>query len=340
MKKKIIVTGGLGFIGSNLVKLLIKKKFFVINIDKVSYSSNFANLNDIKNNYKFYKADINNNKIIKKIFEKHLPIGLFNLAAETHVDKSIDNPQNFIKSNINGVYNLMETTQKFLKLSKIKNFRFIHISTDEVYGDIKKNKTSKETDAYLPSSPYAASKAASDLLIKSYIRTYDFPAIITNCTNNYGPGQYPEKLVPRIILNLKKNIDLPIYGNGQNEREWIHVLDHCEALIKILNSGIIGESYNIGSGKIIKNIDLVKKIILYSKDYIKSNSKIIFVQDRPGHDKRYALNSQKIRKQIKWEPKFNFIDGIKDTIKWYLTNKSWLNKILDKKYDKRIGLKK
>ena len=340
MKKKILITGGLGFIGSNLIKLLIKKKFFIINIDKVSYSSNFENLKNVKKNYKFYRIDINNKKEIKNILEKYKPVGIFNLAAETHVDRSIDNPKNFIKSNINGVFNLIETTKNFLVKYKIKDFRFIHISTDEVYGDIKKNKKSKENDPYLPSSPYASSKASSDLLLKSYFRTYKFPVIITNCTNNYGPGQYPEKLIPRMILNYKNNIDLPVYGNGKNEREWIHVLDHCEALIKIFTSGQLGENYNIGSGKIIKNVDLVKKIIFYCKKLVQSNSKVIFVKDRPGHDKRYALNSQKIKKKIKWKPKYNFDHGIKTTIRWYLNNQNWIKKILDKRYANRIGLKK
>ena len=340
MKKKILITGGLGFIGSNLIKLLIKKKFFIINIDKISYSSNFENLKNIKKNYKFYKIDINNNKKIKNILEKYKPVGIFNLAAETHVDRSIDSPKNFIKSNINGTFNLVETTKNFLEKHKIKNFRFIHISTDEVYGDIKKNKKSIENDPYLPSSPYAASKASSDLLIKSYFRTYKFPVIITNCTNNYGPGQYPEKLIPRMILNYKNNIDLPVYGNGKNEREWIHVLDHCEALIKIFSKGKLGESYNIGSGKIIKNIDLVEKIIFYCKKLIRSDSKIIFVKDRPGHDKRYALSSQKIIKKIKWKPKYNFNNGLKNTINWYLSNQNWIKKILDKRYTNRIGLGK
>ena len=341
MKKKIIVTGGLGFIGSNLVKLLIKKKFFVINIDKVSYSSNFANLNDIKNNYKFYKADINNNKIIKKIFEKHQPIGLFNLAAETHVDKSIDNPQNFIKSNINGVYNLIETTQKFLKLSKIKNFRFIHISTDEVYGDIKKNKLSKEKDPYLPSSPYAASKAASDLLIQSYIRTYKLPCIITNCCNNYGPKQFPEKLIPKIIINLLDNKKIPIYGNGKQEREWIHVEDHCSALYKIFQIGQVGEQINIGSGEVRNNLKLTKVLINNFNEihHIPTKSTISFVKDRPGHDKRYALNSNKLKKKYKWKKKYDLQAGLYATVKWYLANDEWIKKINKQKFTKRLGLK-
>ena len=339
--KKIIVPGGLGFIGSHLIKLLIKKKYFVINIDKFSYSSNNQNLTKInKKNYCFYKTDINNKKLIFKILKKFKPIGIFNLAAETHVDRSIDSPEVFVKSNIVGVYNILEATKRYLKINKDKNFKFIHISTDEVYGDIKKNKFSKEDDAYNPSSPYASSKASADLIIKSYFRTYNLPTIITNCSNNYGPNQYPEKLIPRIILNLKDNINIPIYGKGINEREWIHASDHCNALLKILKKGKNGESYNIGSGIIMNNINLAKKIIfIYKKNFI-TKSKIILVQDRPGHDKRYALNSKKIKKELQWKIKNNFYKGIKETIKWYLNNDQWIKNLKNNNYKKRIGLNK
>ena len=241
--KNIIVTGGLGFIGSNLIELLIKKKFFVINLDKATYSSNFYNTKEFNGskNYKFIKTDINK-KSIYKIFKKYKPICIFNLAAETHVDRSIDDPSEFINSNIVGVYNILECFRKYYKNYKSK---LIHISTDEVYGDILKGR-SKESDAYKPSSPYAASKASSDHLVNSYVRTYKIPAIITNCSNNYGPKQHPEKLIPKLIYNVLNNKPLPIYGNGKNSREWIFVKDHCEALIKIFKHGKIGENYNIG----------------------------------------------------------------------------------------------
>ena len=338
MKKTIIVTGGLGFIGSNLIKLLIKQGFFVINVDKYSYSSNYFNLNGVnKKKYKFFKADINNKLAIKKLLLKYKPIGIFNLAAETHVDKSIDGPRPFIESNVLGVFNLLEAIRAYIKISKRHKFRLIHISTDEVYGDIKKNKFSKESDAYFPSSPYSATKGSSDLLVRAYMRTYKIPAIITNCCNNYGPNQYPEKLIPRIILNIKNNKDLPIYGKGTNEREWIHVLDHCLALIRVFKKGKIGQNYNIGTGKIIKNIDIVKQILIFAKKITNTNSKIIFVKDRPGHDKRYALNSNKIRKHLGWKPVYNFLNGIKDTIQWYLNNVVWLDKLENKKYGNRIG---
>ena len=253
--KKIIVTGGLGFIGSNLINIL-KNKYFIINIDKVSYASNFNNIDENIKNYKFYKQDINNKIFIKNILEKYNPSIIFNLAAETHVDRSIDGPKSFIDSNILGVFNLLESIRNYKKRIKL-----IHISTDEVYGDIKKNHKSKEDDSYNPSSPYSASKASGDLLIKSYIRTYKIPAIITNCCNNFGPNQYPEKLIPTIIHNILNSKPIPIYGKGKNIREWIYVKDHCDALFKVAQKGIIGENYNIGSGTILNNIQIVKRII-------------------------------------------------------------------------------
>ena len=234
--KKVIVTGGLGFIGSNLIKILLKKKYFVINIDKVTYSSNFYNVNAFSKNknYKFLKVDINNEKKILQILKKYKPKAIFNLAAETHVDRSIDEPENFIKSNIFGVFKLLQSFKKFIK--KNKKSLLIHISTDEVYGDVLTGR-SKEDDQYKPSSPYAASKAASDHLVYSYIRTFKIPAIVTNCSNNYGPRQHPEKLIPKLIYNIFNNKNLPIYGKGLNSREWIFVDDHCNALIKIFENG-------------------------------------------------------------------------------------------------------
>jgi dTDP-glucose 4,6-dehydratase len=339
MNKNIIVTGGLGFIGSHLVKLLIKKGFFVIIIDNYSYSSNLDNLKNIKKNYKIFKKDICDKKI-KNIFNKFKPIGIFNLAAETHVDRSIDDPKNFIFSNFVGVYNLLETSKKYLLKNKIKNFKFVHISTDEVYGDIDVNKFSNENDPLKPNSPYAASKGASDLLVRSYFKTYKFPAIITNCTNNYGPNQFPEKLLPKMILNIIDNKNLPIYGNGKNEREWIYVEDHCLALLKVFNKGKLGENYNIGSGKIYNNNIIISlilkkmKILGYGK-----KSRIEYVRDRPAHDKRYALNSNKIKKTLSWKPKYKFNYGLDLTINWYLKNQKWIKNLSKKDYQKRKGLK-
>jgi dTDP-glucose 4,6-dehydratase len=334
--KTIVVTGGLGFIGSNLINILSKKKHFIINIDKVSYASNFKNISNNIKNYKFYRRNINDQIFIKKILNKYNPSLIFNAAAETHVDRSIDDPKQFIDSNICGVFNLLEAVRK----SK-KKIKLIHISTDEVYGDIIKNKNSKESDPYNPSSPYSASKASSDLLIKSYVRTYKIPAIITNCCNNYGPNQYPEKLIPTIIYKIINKKPIPIYGNGKNIREWIHVEDHCDALIKISEKGIIGENYNIGSGIELNNIDIVKKIISsFEKININLATKanLFFVKDRPGHDFRYSLNSSKIKKNLKWECKYNFNEGINKTIIWYI-DKFNKNFFKNKDFQNRLGLK-
>ena len=336
--KKIIVTGGLGFIGSNLINLLIKKNFFVINIDKISYSSSFYNTKEFKSlkNYKFIKCNIGEIKF-KKILFKYKPICIFNLAAETHVDRSIDNPENFIQSNIVGVYNLLEYFKQYSKKFKTK---LVHISTDEVYGDVIKGRTS-EKYPYKPSSPYAASKAASDHLVSSYIRTYKIPAIITNCSNNYGPKQHPEKLIPKLIYNIINNRALPVYGKGKNSREWIYVKDHCEALIKIFQKGKIGNFYNIGSNKNLSNIEVCKKLINYSKKIIGLGNKvkIKFVKDRPGHDIRYALNSNKLRKELNWKPQTNFQQGIKLTINWYNKNKGYYKSLKKKDIQKRLGTK-
>jgi dTDP-glucose 4,6-dehydratase len=337
--KKIIVTGGLGFIGSNLVKMLLQKKYFVINIDKITYSSNFYNIKEFKNhhNYRFIKLDINDRKL-KKVFFNYKPTCIFNLAAETHVDRSIDSPDDFIKTNIVGVYNLLECFKEF---SKKNNSKLIHISTDEVYGDVIKGRTD-ELSRYNPSSPYAASKAASDHLVASYFKTYKIPAIITNCSNNYGPNQHPEKLIPKLIHNIIKNKSLPIYGNGNNSREWIHVEDHCDALIKIYKDGENGECYNIGSNQDVTNIKVCKNLIKIAKTKIKlgKNVKIKFVKDRPGHDWRYALNSKKIIKKLKWKPKINFINGLYKTFDWYLKNPKYYNSFNKKDITKRHGLNK
>ena len=334
--KKIIVTGGLGFIGSNLIELLLKKNFYVINIDKGTYSSNFYNTKDFikSKKYKFIKLDIAN-KNIGKIFKKFKPSGIFNLAAETHVDRSIDSPSNFIQSNIVGVYNLLECFKNFSKKNKS---RLIHISTDEVYGDILKGRTD-ENYPYQPSSPYAASKASSDHLVSSYIRTYNLPAIVTNCSNNYGPKQHPEKLIPKLIYNIMNNRPLPIYGKGTNSREWIYVKDHCEALIKVFTKGKIGEFYNIGSNKNLNNLQVTRELLKKSKKKIPLGKKvkIHFIKDRPGHDIRYALNSNKIKKKLKWRPKTNFSKGIQLTINWYFENKSYYKSLSKKDIINRLG---
>jgi len=333
---KVIVTGGLGFIGSNLIELLLKK-YYVINLDKVTYSSNFYNTKEFvkKKNYKFIKYDINNKKIIK-IFNKYKPVGIFNLAAETHVDRSIDSPKSFIESNILGVYNILEAFRVFSK--KISKTKLIHISTDEVYGDILFGR-SNENYPYKPSSPYAASKASSDHLVSSYVRTYNIPAIVTNCSNNYGPKQHPEKLIPKLIYNIFQNKPLPIYGKGTNSREWIYVKDHCEALIKIFKKGKVGDFYNIGSNKNQTNLEICKKLIqLANKNkIIGKNTRIKFVKDRPGHDTRYALNSSKLKNELRWSPRISLSNGLKKTFEWYRENNDYYKSIPLNDIRKRLG---
>jgi len=335
--KNIIVTGGLGFIGSNLIDLLLKKNFYVINIDKVTYSSNFYNTKEFSNNknYKFIKCDINSKKV-KDIFFKYKPSCIFNLAAETHVDRSIDDSKSFIYSNILGVYNILECFKNYSQRNE--KTKLIHISTDEVYGDVLTGR-SNEKYAYKPSSPYAASKASSDHLVYSYVRTHNIPAIVTNCSNNYGPKQHPEKLIPKLIYNILNNKPLPIYGNGKNSREWIYVEDHCEALLKVYSKGKIGEFYNIGSNKNLNNIQICKTLIKISKKIIKENNniKINFIKDRPGHDIRYALDSGKIKKNLKWKPKTSFEKGIVNTFNWYLDNKDYFKSLSKKDITKRLG---
>ena len=340
MNKNIIVTGGLGFIGSNLIDLLVNKDYNIVNIDKVTYSSNFYNTKKFekKRNYNFIKCNIGNRIKIRQILSKYKPLAIFNLAAETHVDRSIDNPKNFIDSNIVSVFNFIDEFKNFNK--KYKKTKFIHISTDEVYGDVLTGR-SKENDPYKPSSPYAASKASSDHLVYSYYRTFNVPVIITNCSNNYGPNQHPEKLIPKIIYNVFNNLPLPIYGNGKNSREWIHVKDHCEALYKVFKKGKVGEFYNIGSNQNLDNKTIVNHLLEISKKNITIGNKvkIKYVKDRPGHDVRYALNNNKIKEKIKWEPKIKIKKGLENTFLWYLDNKKYFNTIKKKDILNRLGKK-
>jgi len=313
---KLLITGGLGFIGSNFILSLIKKfpKSQIINLDAEFHGSNKKSLAEIKNydNYKFVKGNINDYVKVDKLVSDCDTV--INFAAESFVDRSIANAKPFLNSNIDGVFTLLESIKKFKK-------KFIQISTDEVFGSLK-NKTALETFPYNPSSPYAATKASAEMLVNSYHITYDCDTIITRCTNNYGPRQSPEKLIPKIILLAEKNKKIPVYGTGINLRDWLYVDDHCEAILSILEKGKTGQSYNISANNEIDNLTIINKILSIMG---KSDDLIEFVEDRPGHDFRYSMNSDKLRNDIGWEPKIKLDDGLKNTVDWYLSNSKWWN---------------
>lgn len=313
-KKKILITGGAGFIGSAFVRLAIRRNFKIVIIDKLTYAGDIKRISDVLKECKFYKAGIENGQVVERIFAKEKPDYVINFAAETHVDRSILSAKEFIVTNVLGTEVLLGAARK----NKVK--KFIHMSTDEVYGDIKKGEFFEEYPL-IPSSPYSASKAAADLLIKSYIRTYDFPAIIVRPSNNYGPWQYPEKLIPRAILTILKGGNVPVYAQGKNVREWLYVDDCAEGILKILQAGKIGEAYNIGSDQERQNIFVVKTLLRIMGV---QQSRIEFVKDRPGHDIRYKLNSDKLKKATGWRPKIKLEDGLKATVSWYRKNSPWL----------------
>jgi dTDP-glucose 4,6-dehydratase len=345
--KKILVTGGAGFIGSALIRHIITStNHTVINVDKLTYSGNLQSLEPVieSNNYFFEELDICNERNLKKIFKKYQPDIVIHLAAESHVDRSIDSPREFIQTNIVGTYNLLQESKNYwqsLKDISKKKFRLLHVSTDEVFGDLvgMEDLFSEET-SYDPSSPYSASKASADHLVRAWYRTYNLPVLITNCSNNYGPCQFPEKLIPHIILNALKGNNLPVYGNGEQIRDWLFVNDHVLALMKVAIDGVIGETYNIGCNNEIKNIEVIKMIcsILdelapHKLNGLRSFSDLItFVEDRPGHDQRYAINANKIKNQLDWSPKESFESGIRKTIHWYLDNKKWSENIENGNY--------
>jgi len=317
---RLLVTGGLGFIGSNFILHALEKypKTKITNIDAIFPGSNIHNLAGLKSrNYKFVKGNITNKNLIEKLVSRSDIV--INFAAESHVDRSIVDPRPFLESNIIGVYAILESVRKHKK-------KLIQISTDEVFGSLKKE-SADENFPFNPSSPYAASKASAETLVRSYVTTYDCDAIITRCTNNYGPRQSPEKLIPKVIMLAKMNKKIPIYGNGKNIRDWIFVLDHCNAILQASFKGKKGESYNISAQNEVDNLTIVKKIL---KVVGKSQDLIQFIKDRPGHDFRYSLNSKKIYRQMRWKPKYNFEDGLKYTINWYESNRKWLDSISSK----------
>ena len=343
---KILVTGGCGFIGSNYIINQIKNKNnIILNLDSLTYAGNPSNLNLIKNhkNYSFIEGSICDPLCVNKTIEDFQPNAIVHFAAESHVDRSIDGPMTFINTNILGTAVLLESSLKFWRDNK--EFRFLHVSTDEVYGSLGKNGLFTERTPYNPSSPYSSSKASSDFLVKAWNRTYGFPSLITNCSNNYGPYQFPEKLIPLIIANCIDEKNLPIYGKGDNIRDWLYVLDHCNAIDIVLEKGNIGETYNIGGNNEITNIDIVLTICnildkIRPRANNKSYSKLItYVSDRPGHDFRYAIDASKIKNELEWEPIDTFKSGIKKTIEWYLNNESWWRNIQNGNYfQERLGL--
>ena len=321
---KILVTGGLGFIGSNLIRHLLNKHkdIRIINLDKMGYGSNTANLKDLENDtrYDFVRGDIADYKLVKKIIMD--VDAVINVAAETHVDRSISDPRAFLQSNTVGVFNILEALRRVNRDAKL-----VQVSTDEVYGDILEG-SFKENDRLLPSNPYSASKASADMFCLAYHRTYDLDIIITRCTNNFGPYQFPEKLIPKTIIRANLNLKIPVYGSGKNVRDWIYVIDHCEALEKALFKGKSGEIYNISAGNEYQNIEVVKRILQIMD---KSEDLIEFVADRPGHDVRYSLDSSKIRDELGWRPRYSFDEALEETVNWYLDNEKWWRPLANEK---------
>lgn len=351
----ILVTGGAGFIGSAVVRHIINHtQNSVVNVDKLTYAGNLESLTEVESNsrYVFEQADICDRKALEKIFQKYQPDAVMHLAAESHVDRSIDSAGEFIQTNIIGTYTLLEVARAYwngLSEKKKAAFRFHHISTDEVYGDLEGTTALfTETTPYSPSSPYSASKAASDHLVRAWLRTYGLPTIVTNCSNNYGPYHFPEKLIPLMILNALEGKKLPVYGDGQQIRDWLFVEDHARALYKVVTEGKVGETYNIGGHNEKANIEVVKTICHLLEELVpnkpagvsKYEDLITFVTDRPGHDVRYAIDASKIERELGWKPQESFESGIRKTVEWYLNNKQWWSRVLDGSYNReRLGIK-
>ena len=353
MGKTILVTGGAGFIGSAVVRHIIENtQDCVVNVDKLTYAGNLESLESIENNprYVFEQVDICDAKELTRVFEQHQPDAVMHLAAESHVDRSIDGPAAFIETNIVGTYTLLEAARAYwntLNDERKVAFRFHHISTDEVYGDLEgTDDLFTETTPYAPSSPYSASKASSDHLVRAWLRTYGLPTIVTNCSNNYGPFHFPEKLIPLMILNALDGKPLPVYGNGQQIRDWLFVEDHARALYKVVTEGEVGETYNIGGHNEKANIDVVRTICSLLEELVpnkpegvaKYEDLITYVKDRPGHDVRYAIDAAKIGRELGWKPQETFESGIRKTVEWYLNNKKWWSRVLDGSYNReRLG---
>ncbi len=342
--KNVLITGGCGFIGSNFVEYLAnREEYHIVVLDKLTYAGNLKNLEAVNSlKYTFINGDICNKKVLNELFEEYKFFAVFHFAAESHVDRSIDSPKQFIQTNIFGTFNLLEVSRFYMnKLDP--EFKFIHVSTDEVYGDLNDDEFFKESTPYNPSSPYSASKASSDHLVSAWGRTYGISSLITNCSNNYGGFQFPEKLIPLMIINCIDWKELPIYGDGQNIRDWLYVEDHCRAIELVFKKGNLGHTYNIGGNNEIKNLDIVNIICELMNELKPSKNGdyknlITFVKDRPGHDYRYAIDSTKIQNELGWKPIETFTTGIRKTIKWYLENEIWWREIQNMKYhQERLG---
>ncbi len=346
--KIYLITGGCGFIGSNFVRFILEREpeATIINLDNLTYAGNIHNLDGISNSrYHFVHGDICDSELVAKLFNDHQFDGVVHFAAESHVDRSIDGPAEFVQTNIVGTLNLLEQSREYLNKEEKSNFRFLHVSTDEVYGTLGDKGKFFESTPYDPSSPYSASKAGSDHLARAWHRTYGLPVLVTNCSNNYGAYQFPEKLIPLMIINCLHRKPLPVYGKGENVRDWLFVTDHCEAIHTVLTSGQVGETYNIGGNNEIKNIDVVLTICSLldemspREDGSKYSKLITYVQDRPGHDFRYAIDATKINQELGWSPKESFETGIRKTIDWYLNNREWWQAIQDNTYQQeRLGV--
>jgi len=347
-EKTILLTGGAGFIGCNLVRTLVDSGYHVVNLDKLTYAGNVASLANVnwKPNYEFVRGDICDRITLSELFSKHRPIALCNLAAESHVDRSIDGPEEFIQTNILGTFRLLETARGYLSELSSKEqerFRFLHVSTDEVYGSLGATGYFTETTPYDPRSPYSASKASSDHLVNAYFHTYGLPTLLTNCSNNYGPYQFPEKLIPLMVGNAIAGKQLPVYGDGQNVRDWLYVSDHCTAIQAVLEKGRVGECYNVGGDSERTNLAVVHAICDIVDEIAEPlaesrRSLVEFVKDRPGHDRRYAIDASKIKSELGWSPTVTFEQGLQQTIQWYLDNSAWVETVSEDKYDgERLG---
>jgi dTDP-glucose 4,6-dehydratase len=327
--KKILVTGGAGFIGSNFVQYMLdrRKDYHIVNLDSLTYAGNLDNLQAVESDprYHFIKGDIGDKKLLASLFKEHHFSAVVHFAAESHVDRSISGPDQFVLTNVVGTHTLMQSAKSAWDEQSDAMTRFIHISTDEVYGSLGPTGSFSEETPLAPNSPYSASKAGSDLLVRSYYETFRFPAIITRCSNNYGPYQFPEKLIPLMITNALHDKPLPVYGDGMNVRDWLYVVDHCAAIDAVLHKGRCGEVYNIGGSNEKRNIDIVKSVLA---ELGKPERLIAYVTDRLGHDRRYAINAAKIRRELGWSPSVTFEQGIKKTIEWYLENATWWGKLI------------